>query len=92
MPTFVPEWLAKNLVASGLSLGDILGVSILLDLAIGVLDIAAMLVESCHFHCFFNGEDVDSRQGVEIGESAARDGHSLIRYRCARRTTRSDGR
>lgn len=57
--TLVPERLADDLVASSTCLGDVLGFAGLLDRATGVLDVAAMLVKGRHFHCFFDGRDVD---------------------------------
>lgn len=58
--TLIPERLTDDLISGSLRLGQVFRVPFLLDFAICVLDIATVLVKSCHFHCFFNSRDVDS--------------------------------
>lgn len=58
--TLIPKRLADDLVTGGLRDGHVFGVTVLLDLAVAVLDIATVLIESCHLHCFFNSKDVNS--------------------------------
>lgn len=78
-PTSVPKRLADDLVASGIGFGEILSILLLLDLAVAVLGVSAVLVEGGHLHCFFYGREIDRGHRIIANEPAAGKRHAMIR-------------
>lgn len=63
--TLIPQWLPEDLVASGLVLGNVLGLTGLLDLSECVLPVATQLVELLGLHGLFDALDIDGRHWVK---------------------------
>lgn len=65
MLTLIPQGFPEDLVASGLVLGDVLGLTALLDLSVCVLPVATQLVKLLGLHGLFDALDIDGRHWVK---------------------------
>lgn len=76
--TLIPQGLSKDLIAGSHVLVEVLGVSLLGDLAKVLLGVATQLVEGGGLDTLLDGREVEGREGVVAGHPSRGEGTAVI--------------